>query len=347
MADYLLAWGAKVPRDFALRVIQTGDDFPGLVPSNLMACMAFETGETFSPSVHNPASSATGEIQFMEKTAEHYGTTTAALAKMTQVKQFDFVWLYFRDAIKAHGPLRTLGDTYMAILNPSAIGKPDDFVMWVSGSSAFAANAGLDANKDHQITKAEAVAHVQAKLDKGLLEGNLGRISLAGGIPAPVQPKGSTIMNLVSGVLNFVWDHTFASAARAAATADPNAAATGIDVIKSLPVPTEGSANSPAGIASGPIANLENAINDLVANFVKEGIDQLPGVGGIAEVTGLDQKGADAAKALLVLAEQHALTFMSSAFSHGHAAINKVTVPSSNGAGVAQSAPPSSEEAPH
>ncbi len=347
MADYLLAWGAKVSREFALRVIQTGDDFPGLVPSNLMACMAFETGETFSPSVKNPRSTATGLIQFMELIANHYGTTTAELAKMTAEKQFDYVWLYFRDAIKAHGPLKTLGDTYMAILNPVAIGKPDDFVMWVAGSSAFAANAGLDANKDHQITKAEAVAHVQAKLDKGLLEGNLGYISLAGGIPAPVQPKGPTVMNLVSGLLNFVWDHTFASAARSAATADPAAAATGISVITSMPVPTDGPANSPAGVASGPIANLENAINDLVANFVKEGIDQLPMVGGIANATGLDQKGADAAKALLVLAEQHALTFMSNAFSHGHAAINKATVPTSNGAGVAASPSSQAEEAPH
>src|SRR6267154_3756493 len=136
--------------------------------------------------------------------------------------------------------LKTLGDTYMAILNPSAIGKPDDFVMWVSGSSAFAANAGLDANKDHQITKAEAVAHVQAKLDKGLLDGNLGHISLAGGIPAPVQPKGSTTMSVVSGAFHFVFDKLFASAARMAATANPDAAATGIAAVLNVPMPASG-----------------------------------------------------------------------------------------------------------
>jgi len=346
MVDYLLAWGAKVPRDFALRVIQTGDDFPGLVPSNLMACMAFETGETFSPSVHNPASSATGEIQFMEKTAEHYGTTTAALALMTQVKQFDYVWLYFRDAIKAHGPLKTLGDTYMAILNPSAIGKPDDFVMWVSGSSAFAANAGLDANKDHQITKAEAVAHVQAKLDKGLLDGNLGHISLAGGIPAPVQPKGSTTMSVVSGAFHFVFDKLFASAARMAATANPDAAATGIAAVLNVPMPASGSPNSTAGTASGVIGQLEDALNEAVMGFVKATVDQLPVVGGLANVTGLDQQAANAAKALLVMGEQHALDYVSALFSGHHLAVNSVTVLPAAGQAPA-SPPPQAEEAPH
>lgn len=155
--------------------------------------------------------------------------------------------------------------------------------------------------------------------------------------PAPVivpaQPKENTAMSLVSSALNFIWDHTFAANARAAASSDPNTAAVGLAAITattaangSVAVASVGTANSPAGLASPPIAALENAINDLVANFIKTSVDQLPAVGAVAEMTGLDQKVADAAKAMLVLGEQHALTYLSSAFSRGHQAVNSVTV---------------------
>jgi hypothetical protein len=353
MTTHILAWGTRSPSvAFALRVIQMGRDFD-LDPNWPMTCMEFESG--LDPKAKNPHSSATGLIQFMEVTAAHYGTTTSALARMTAEKQFDYVWLYFRDAIRAHGPILNVGDCYLAILDPEAMGKPDDYVMWVSGSSAYAVNAGLDVNKDHQITRGEVVARIEALLAWGLVSPNVALVddilsSPFVGVISPAQPQGHPIMNLISSALSFVWDHTFASAARAAATADPASAATGIDIIKNMTAPTDGPANSPAGIASGPIGDLENAINDLVANFIKGAVDQLPAVGGIAEVTGLDQKAADAAKALLVLAEQHALTFMSNAFSRGHAAVNAVTVPSSNGAAVGQgvsASPPSAEEAPH
>lgn len=160
-------------------------------------------------------------------------------------------------------------------------------------------------------------------------------------IPLAPQPKGTTFMSLVSTALHFVWDHVFAAAARSAATANPSDAAAGLSAIQAIPAPTSGSPNSPAGIASGPIAMLEDDINNMVANFVKSAVDQLPAVGGVAEVTGLDQKAADAAKALLVLAEQHALTFMSSAFSQVHAAVNSVTVPTSNGAAMPAPSPAS------
>jgi hypothetical protein len=50
-----------------------------------MACMAFEKGETFSPCVKNPGSSATGLIQFMSSTAKSLGTTTNDLCKMSAV----------------------------------------------------------------------------------------------------------------------------------------------------------------------------------------------------------------------------------------------------------------------
>lgn len=168
-----LAWGAKVTSVFRDRVRWIGSDLK-FDPNWLMACMAFETGRTFSASVKNPGSSATGLIQFMNATASELGTTTQALAAMRAEDQLNYVWKYFHNRINAKGPITRLADCYMAILNPAAMGLPDNAVMWVQGSSQYAVNAGLDANKDHAITKAEAAARVAQMLAEGLQPGNVG-----------------------------------------------------------------------------------------------------------------------------------------------------------------------------
>lgn len=174
-----MAWGAKVSDDFRAKVLWTVTDLdigpaPGQPsPDWLMACMAFETGRKFTANVRNPASSATGLIQFMRATAIGLGTTVEALAQMTPERQIKFVWQYFRDRINERGPIRSLGDCYMAILNPVAIGKPDSYQMWVAGSQAYKVNRGLDANKDQVITKAEAAAKVYAMLAEGLRPENV------------------------------------------------------------------------------------------------------------------------------------------------------------------------------
>lgn len=167
-----LAWGKKVSPVFRDRVRWIAEtlDFD---PNWLMACMAFETGRRFTPDVKNPRSTATGLIQFMRATAIGLGTTVEALAKMTAEDQLNYVYKYFRDRIKERGPIRRLSDCYMAILNPVAMGKPDSYEMWVSGSQAYAVNAGLDANKDYKITKAEAAAKVHAMLAEGLMPQNM------------------------------------------------------------------------------------------------------------------------------------------------------------------------------
>lgn len=168
-----LAWGAKVSPQFRSFVRQMAVDFSPSQADWFMACMAFETGRTFSPEVKNPNSSATGLIQFMDATAIELGTTTSKLAAMTAEKQLEYVWMYFRNRIRERGPITRLTDCYMAILNPVAMGKPDNFAMWVEGSRQYAVNAGLDANKDHQITKAEAGAKVSALLAEGLRPENV------------------------------------------------------------------------------------------------------------------------------------------------------------------------------
>ena len=175
-----MAWGARVSSTFRDRVRWLAEDLdigpaPGKPePSWPMAVMGFETGRRFTADVKNPHSSATGLIQFMRKTAEEdLGTTTAKLAAMTAEDQLNFVWKYLRNRIRERGPIRSLADCYMAVLNPVAMGKPESYAMWVKGSSAYAVNAGLDANKDHVITKAEAAAKVHAMLAEGLRPENV------------------------------------------------------------------------------------------------------------------------------------------------------------------------------
>lgn len=174
--DPPLCWGAKVSRTFRDRVRWMAGEL-GLPketgPDDLMACMAWESDNTFSPSVLNKAGSgATGLIQFMPTTAIGLGTTTAALAKMTAEDQLNFVFKYFRPY---KGKLRNLGDIYMAILWPAGVGQPDNFVLWEKGKrpTTYRQNAGLDVNRDGSITRAEAIAKVSARRAEGLRAGNL------------------------------------------------------------------------------------------------------------------------------------------------------------------------------
>lgn len=163
-----LAWGKKVSPEFRKRVLEICQEL-GVNPDYLMACMAFESAETFSPSIKNAAGSgATGLIQFMPATAKGLGTTTGALANMTALQQLEYVHAYFWPY---RGRLKTLGDVYMAILWPAGIGKPDTWPLWDKSKkpTTYRQNAGLDINKDGAITKAEATAKVQAKLEKGLM----------------------------------------------------------------------------------------------------------------------------------------------------------------------------------
>lgn len=169
-----IAWSAKVHPEFSDKIIRIADQLrmPEDGADWLMACMAWETGERFSSSVKNGAGSgATGLIQFMPTTARGLGTTTEALAKMSELDQLDYVYRYF---LPYRGKLNSLADTYMAILWPAGIGKPLDWPLWDADSrpTTYFQNRGLDVDKDRIITKREAASKVQAKLDKGMLPQN-------------------------------------------------------------------------------------------------------------------------------------------------------------------------------
>lgn len=161
-----VAWSAKVTPAFITRLKDITVRLGMRTPDELISCMAFETGETFSPTIKNGAGAPYyGLIQFGAAAAKDAGTTLDALLKMTAEQQLEYVYNFFKPYA---GRLQTVSDTYMRILMPIAVGKPEDYNLFQDGTKAYLQNRGLDINKDGKITKAEAAAMVTAKLARGL-----------------------------------------------------------------------------------------------------------------------------------------------------------------------------------
>lgn len=170
-----IAWGKKVDAGFKSSVLWIEEQL-GLNADYLMSCMAFETGQTFSPSIKNKNSSATGLIQFMDATVaamvlrrpslRNVAANTHELAELTAQQQLSFVYYYF-EAFGRDLSHWSLEDTYMAILLPSMIGKPLSAKMKWS-NNAYAVNRGLDINKNGVITKAEATTYVRQLYSIGM-----------------------------------------------------------------------------------------------------------------------------------------------------------------------------------
>jgi hypothetical protein len=164
MCRRTVVWGQKVSVAFKDKVFKICADLL-IDADHLMACMAFESGGSFSPSVRNAAGSgAVGLIQFMPRTAQLLGTDTNKLAAMSAEQQLDYVEAYFK---RFKGKIRSLEDLYMAILYPVAVGESNEYVLFQSPSTAYDQNKGLDSNMDGVITKYEATAAVRGALKRG------------------------------------------------------------------------------------------------------------------------------------------------------------------------------------
>lgn len=136
----------------------------GVDPNDLFRVIEFETAGQFSSDTKAKNSSATGLIQFMSNTAKELGTTTEALSKMSRAEQMQYVEKYLTKKLNAAGVANPdIGDLYMAVLWPKAIGKPDDYVLFEKGSDAYDKNQSLDWNNDGKVTKSDAVNSVNAR----------------------------------------------------------------------------------------------------------------------------------------------------------------------------------------
>jgi len=162
MASVLATRGIERASQAALAaLVQTASDLR-FDPDYLAAVISFESAGTWDPAVRNRAGSgATGLIQFMPDTARRLGTTTDALAAMTDADQMAYVKKYLEQAGVRQGRVRTLSDLYMAVFAPSAIGKAEDAVLYSSPSSAYTQNAPLDREGKGYITKGDAAGAVQ------------------------------------------------------------------------------------------------------------------------------------------------------------------------------------------
>lgn len=130
-------------------------------PDWLMAVMHFETADTFSPSIKNPQSSATGLIQFMDATAKELGTTTAALAAMTNVQQLDYVDKYYAMQIRRHGTIDNVAEAYLAVFYPAAISWP---MTRVFPQAVYRVNKVFDLNSDGSLTKDEIIRKIESTI---------------------------------------------------------------------------------------------------------------------------------------------------------------------------------------
>lgn len=156
----MLLYQEKVTPAFAEKVIAIADKY-NLNPNWIMVVINFETSGTFSPSIKNPYSSATGLIQFLESTANELGTTTAALARMTAIEQLDYVDKYIGMQVRRHGTIDNVGEMYLAVFYPASISWSMDKVF---SPSVYLVNKVFDGNKDGQITKQEVVDAIIAKV---------------------------------------------------------------------------------------------------------------------------------------------------------------------------------------
>lgn len=161
-----LCWSTKVPAAFTRRVKEWCAS-KGLYPNaanDMMGCMAFESGYTFSPSKQNNGGSYYfGLIQFGKAAAADLGTTVPALIAMTQMQQLEYVFKYFEMWMKRGKKYTQLEDFYLTIFYPAAVGMKADqplFVKFLDSAETklnknYVQNSGFDKNKDNVITIGE------------------------------------------------------------------------------------------------------------------------------------------------------------------------------------------------
>ena len=111
---------------------------------DMLACMHLETGGKMDPSLQNSLG-YTGLIQFGKAAATSIGTTTDALKAMDRATQCQYVTKYFQfNNLNGKASAPRLVDIYLTILWPAAVGKPENFVIWASGTPQYNANPSFD-----------------------------------------------------------------------------------------------------------------------------------------------------------------------------------------------------------
>jgi hypothetical protein len=138
----------------------------GCDPADLLAVMMSESN--VSPTAQHTGSKATGLIQFMPATLKGLGWTAGpdAFRQVSAVDQLDYVERYYRPYAK-YG-LGSAGRLYQATFLPATMPSGSDPGTVVCGkdgpyASAYAANTGLDMDRDGTISVGDLTARTAAK----------------------------------------------------------------------------------------------------------------------------------------------------------------------------------------
>ncbi|WP_080948279.1 coiled-coil domain-containing protein [Moraxella bovoculi] len=146
--------GSPIPQNTA-KAILWGAQQLGIDPNYLASVISFETSGTFSTSIKNPKSSATGLIQFMEdadgtshknsKNWDYYGMSRAQFGALSAMEQMQYVVKFFKGkGLKAGA---SLGEVYDAVTGTG----------YRKGTQAYELNRVWDTNKNGVIEKGESV----------------------------------------------------------------------------------------------------------------------------------------------------------------------------------------------
>lgn len=149
-------------QQYYAQLLDITDSLSGnVIPFDLARLMYLES--RLQPWAVNDTTNATGLIQFMPTTAKSLGTTVAALRTMSVEQQLPYVKKYFHSPGLGNKTYNNLGDLYLGIFYPAAVGKPDSYVIGVSPSKTYTGNKGLDANKDGTLSAGDVRNYVNAK----------------------------------------------------------------------------------------------------------------------------------------------------------------------------------------
>lgn len=124
----------------------------------------------FQASIQNPlpGQTASGLIQFTEKTAQSLGIPGGAtgVRKLSAVEQLPWVEKYYRSTLPKSIVLRPV-DYYLAVFMPAYVGKPSAAIIARAtdpkndrGQNVYSLNAGLDVDKDGTLTVSDLARKV-------------------------------------------------------------------------------------------------------------------------------------------------------------------------------------------
>ena len=169
-------------------------------PADLVGLMASES--SLNPAADN--GTHVGLIQFSADRAEELGTTQEELVKMSRVQQMKFVEKYFDIVKLPKGASK--GELYTSVFMPQYTDRGTDFELSTKfdkfsdgetgNPSVYAANEGLDADKDGFITIEEMGSRITSKQDEF-------------GISSEKESKPEGIMRILTGIADKVTGEKF------------------------------------------------------------------------------------------------------------------------------------------